>query len=141
MDNQIFKIGDRVFDIRYGWGEIEHIYLDGTVNVHFGNIPRVYRADGKITNKDIFPLLSFTEYRFDDKFSQERPINYTEYEGKWGKFWNDEDSSNKIVEISMLEKVEYEKFDRVKFASIATGTYYDNFTPLTDEQLKMLGLK
>ena len=140
MDKQIFKIGDRVFDIRYGWGEIEHIYLDGTVNVHFGNIPRVYRADGKITNKDIFPLLSFTEYRFDDKFSQKRPVDYIEYEGKWGKFWNSGDSS-KNVEISIVEKVEYEEFDGVKFASITTGTYYDNFTPLSDEQLEMLGLK
>lgn len=140
MSKQIFKVGDKVFDIRYGWGEIEYIYLDGTVNVHFGNIPRVYRADGKITNKDIFPLLSFTEYRFDDKFSQKRPVDYTEYEGKWGKFWNSGDSS-KNVEISIVEKVEYEEFDGVKFASIATGTYYDNFTPLSDEQLEMLGLK
>ena len=33
-------------------------------------------------------MLSFAEYGFDDRFSQERPINYEEYVGKWGVFWD-----------------------------------------------------
>lgn len=144
MDKRIFKVGDKVYDISFGWGEINYIYGDGKIIVNFKNLKKsisiIYEADGKIGGGIKQPVLSFTEYTLQG-FSQEKPIDYAEYEGKWGKFWNDEDSLNKTIEISMLEEVEYEKFDKVKFAPISTGTFYDNFTPLSDKQLKMLGLK
>ena len=146
MSKQIFKVGDRVFDVRYGWGKVTNYYdlrlypigvqfdEDDSQEVIF------YSKDGKTSLGDNKPLLSFEEYTLQG-FTQEKLIDYTEYEGKWGKFYNNEDSLNKSIEISMLEKIEYKKIDGVKFASIATSTYYDNFTPLSDEQLEMLGLK
>ena len=87
----IFKVGDRVFDIRFGWGTVKHIQEDVSsyfpVNVLFDNDKsqnlKFYSSEfdeEKYTN-----LLSFTEYTLQG-FSQRRPIDYEECIGKWGKF-------------------------------------------------------
>lgn len=58
-----FKKGDKVFDIRYGWGEVVLI-KDGNVfpvKVNFENYNKSYKKDGR----EIFdnnPSLSKTEY-------------------------------------------------------------------------------
>lgn len=67
MENkqEIFKVGDKVFDIRYGWGEVVDTSSYNYIIVQF-DIKSViqYHKDNKV--------LSFTEYTLQG-FSQERP--------------------------------------------------------------------
>lgn len=89
--------------------------------------------DGKDYHTDLSPILSFTEYNLiDGGFSQERPIDYGEYIGKWGKFWNDK----KEYIVSKLERYSSEGFRTT--TSIAL---YKFFEPLTEEQIKILNLE
>lgn len=131
----IFKVGDRVFDFLHGWGEVKEIQKDGThvIKVDFDNYSSNYTRDGKDYHTDLSPILSFTEYNLiDGGFSQERPIDYGEYIGKWGKFWNDK----KEYIVSKLERYSSEGFRTT--TSIAL---YKFFEPLTEEQIKILNLE
>lgn len=134
---EIFKLGDRVFDIMYGWGVVEELHQDEERSypliVRFPGFDTLYYTrDGKSNTSDSHPILSFTEYGFDNRFTQERPINYNDYIGKWGKFWND---CSKEYTISKLEKVKLNKFK-----SNTSIALYNNFEPLTEEQIKILNL-
>lgn len=138
MAKKIFKVGDRVFDIMYGWGVVEELHQDEERSypliVRFPGFDTLYYTrDGKSNTSDSHPILSFTEYGFDNRFSQERPINYEEYIGKWGKFWDD-----RIKEyiISRLERITPDGFK-----SNTSIMIYNNFEPLTEEQIKMLNLE
>jgi hypothetical protein len=62
----IFKVGDRVFHIEYGWGTVKKV--DGIMSVIFTH-GIVTFIEGR--------LLSFTEYTLQG-FSQERPIELPE---------------------------------------------------------------
>lgn len=131
----IFKVGDRVFDFLHGWGEVKEIQKDGThvIKVDFDNYSSNYTRDGKNYHTDLLPILSFTEYNLiDGGFSQEKPINYEECIGKWGKFWNDK----KEYIVSKLERYSSEGFRTT--TSIAL---YKFFEPLTEEQIKILNLE
>lgn len=136
MNKQNFKLGDRVFDIRYGWGEVKSVSKNGEPTVFFKNIERgityFYTANGKSFAKDKHPILSFTEYTLEG-FSQERPINYKDCIGKWGKFWND---NPKYFTIGILKG--YEQDSHKPFQSVSLD--FQNFQPLTDEQIKTLNL-
>lgn len=140
MDKQIFKIGDRVFDIMYGWGVVEELHQDEERSypliVRFPGFDTLYYTrDGKSNTSDSHPILSFTEYGFDNRFSQERPINYEEYIGKWGKFWD-----NNPQHFRVLGKlVGYIQNSEKPFQGINHNFRY--FEPLTEEQIKMLNLK
>lgn len=138
MDKQIFEIGDRVFDIRYGWGKVtnyEDTFLcptgvqfdeDDTHEVIF------YSKDGENNLGDNKPLLSFTEYTLNG-FSQKRFFDYKNCIGKWGKFW---DERIKEYIISRLERITPDGFE-----SNTSIRIYNNFEPLTEEQIKMLNLE
>lgn len=144
MEKQIFKVGDRVYDFYYGWGTItakredfENTDYIWVVTFENGYIED-YTIEGKYEITDKFRSLSFTEYDFvKGGFSQERQINYHDYIGKWGKFWN---GSSKVV-IDTLAEIKDGKYGRVVFNPRVTSIYCDNFEPLTDEQLKVLNLK
>lgn len=84
MKKEIFKVGDKVYHIQYGWGEVEAEVFDNEINqqtyrvyVRFldGNIS--FTFDGKEFEEDKQSLLSFTEYTLQG-FSQERPIELPE---------------------------------------------------------------
>lgn len=65
MKKEIFKVGDRIFHIQYGWGVISELSINDIL-VDFQNKISVWASsDGN--------LLSFTEYTLQG-FSQERPI-------------------------------------------------------------------
>ena len=135
----IFKVGDKVFDIRFGWGEVKEIQEEGVhlVRVDFDNCSSNYTKDGKGYYTDLSSMLSFTEYDLvNGGFSQERQINYHDYVGKWGKFWNEGD---KVV-IDTLAEIDTEEYGRMVFGPYITNMYYDNFEPLTEEQIKVLAL-
>ena len=137
MDKQIFEIGDRVFDIRYGWGKVT-ICADTIlypIGVQFDEDDSqeviLYTEDGKGHLGDNKPVLSFTEYTLKG-FSQKRFFDYKNCIGKWGKFWDD-----RIKEyiISRLERITPDGFE-----SNTSIRIYNNFEPFTEEQIKMLKL-
>lgn len=136
----IFKVGDKVFDYAYGWGKVTGIEGCKALKVTFEhiddfgkNIRLLYNEQGKeILSKNI--TLSFTEYTLQG-FSQERPVNYEEYIGKWGKFWNEDFEDHYVI--SKLK--EYKSGDTYKFKIL--GGVYNTFEPLTEEQIKVLNLE
>ena len=136
----IFKVGDRVFDHRFGWGEVTYIYTIKKVKDVYNSFdcevkfdkykdkkPFIYTTHGALT------ALSFTEYTLQG-FSQERPINYEVYIGKWGRFFDKNE-----VHIAIDKLVDYHGSSAdAPFES--RFAHYSNFEPLTEEQLKALGL-
>nr|DAU65276.1 MAG TPA: hypothetical protein [Caudoviricetes sp.] len=148
MEKQIFRVGDRVYDFYYGWGTItakredfENTDYIWVVTFENGYIED-YTIEGKYEITDKFRSLSFTEYDFvKGGFSQKRPIDYNDYLGKWGKFW-DTAYENTVI-IAKLSS--YLLRDGCR--SFRCYTYgedsdmgYNNFEPLTEEQTKVLGL-
>ena len=135
-----FKEGDRVFDILHGWGKVTYLYSSDWEKSELDHLVcRVKFDNGKechYTKYVALKSLSFIEYGFDERFTQERPIDYREYIGKWGKFWN---GSSKVVRDTLAE-IKDGKYGRVVFNPRVTSIYCDNFEPLTEEQLKVLGL-
>lgn len=136
MDKRIFKVGDRVFDIRYGWGTIISCEITRTYSIQvkfdkYGSDEMYYSKNGKVYPDDKHPTLSFTEYTLQG-FSQERPIEYSNHIGKWGKFWNNGDKQYLISKLERLVLSSFRPRTEKKF--------YDNFEPLTEEQIKILGL-
>jgi len=74
---QIFKKGDRVFDIEYGWGIVDEIQKWDNSSVHVifdSNVKKTYMYGGLYSSEGGYPrkVLSFTEYKLEG-FSQERP--------------------------------------------------------------------
>lgn len=139
MEKQIFKVGDKVFDYSFGWGKVvdvtEEIWYP--VEVMFeGEISKVmYTKEGKRSLEENEPVLSFTEYTLQG-FSQERPVNYKDYVGKWGKFTNI--SNNNDFVIGRLSSFKVSN-DETYFAT-ESGDAYNTFEPLTEEQIKVLRL-
>lgn len=79
-------------------------------------------------------LLSFTEYTLQG-FSQERPINYEVYIGKWGRFFDKNE-----IHIAIDKLVDYHGSSAdAPFES--RFAHYSNFEPLTEEQIKILNLE
>jgi hypothetical protein len=136
----IFKVGDRVFDIRYGWGTVKHIQEDVSsyfpVNVLFDNdkSQNLKFYSSELDGEKYINLLSFTEYTLQG-FSQRRPIDYEKCIGKWGKFWNKD--TNDIVIDKLIEyygDYVYEPFE-------SRFTQYQYFEPLIEEQIRLLNLE
>lgn len=143
MSKEIFKIGDRVFDIKHGWGtvalrlkESEDPYYRWRVDFTYHR--ESYTDEGKSKISDAYRSLSFTEYDLiNGGFSQERPpINYNDYIGKWGKF-TDVSNNNDFV-VGRLSSFKVSN-DETYFAT-ESGDAYNTFEPLTEEQIKVLGL-
>lgn len=81
MEN-IFKEGDKVFHLQYGWGTVTSAIKEDKVDVYcvdveFENNSASFTEDGKEFNEDLVATLSFTEYDFNG-FSQKRPIDLPE---------------------------------------------------------------
>lgn len=81
MEKTVFKKGDRVFHIEYGWGEVIKDDYDFSfpIIVKFEHTEQAsFLATGKELPDSLQPLLSFTEYTLEG-FSQERPIEPPAY--------------------------------------------------------------
>ena len=139
MKKQTFEKGDRVFDYIKGWGEIVHTYSDNweegddnyTVGVvKFDSSKEIIHFTKYLATK----MLSFTEYTLQG-FTQEKPVNYEEYVGKLGQFW---DSNKDILLICKL--LAYDNTENEGYPFENEFGYYANFEPLTEEQIKVLGL-
>jgi hypothetical protein len=146
MKNRItFKEGDRVFDIVNGWGEVTYLYNFDWEKLALEHLACIIKFDnGKechYTKYVALRLLSFTEYGFDERFTQERSFNYDDYIGKWGKFWDTAYENTVIIAklSSYLLRDGYRSF-RCYTVGEDRETGYTNFESLTEEQLKVLGL-
>lgn len=137
MKKQTFKTGDRVFDIRFGWGTVKEVldtlYHNYPIIVFFDNIGNVitYASDGSF-GAGMPQMLSFTEYTLQG-FTQEKPVNYKDYVGKWGVFW---DKWWDGYYISKLKGIDINN-GFTEFIDSASGKW-DKFKPLTEEQMKIL---
>lgn len=131
-----FEIGDRVFDIRYGWGEVESFEVElgwENVEIRFDNSLISYTVSGPGEIGDELCPLSFTEYSLQG-FTKEKPIDYNKFIGKWGMFWSNNDKEEYII--SRLES-----YDGKWFISESSPIpLYSNFKPLSEEQIKSLEL-
>lgn len=81
MKETVFKVGDKVYCVIYGWGKVTDISPEVSfpIEVTFGVDGverRCYTLDGKF-DYNSQPTLSFTEYTLNG-FSQERPIELPE---------------------------------------------------------------
>ena len=139
MKKQTFDKGDRVFHYLKGWGEIVHTYSDNWEEVDDNYTVCVLKFDSNeklelFTKYLATKMLSFTEYTLQG-FTQEKPVNYEEYVGKWGQFW---DSNKDILLIGKL--LAYDNTENEGYPFENEFGYYANFEPLTEEQIKVLGL-
>lgn len=66
---EVFKVGDKVYHIQYGWGVISKLSINDILVDFQNKISAWVSSDGN--------LLSFTEYTLKG-FSQERPIELPE---------------------------------------------------------------
>ena len=128
-----------MFDIFYGWGEVINTITDDSeleeypirVNFPKKGVILSYMKDGKFEANDNFPRLSLAEYTLQG-FSQERPINYEVYIGKWGRFFDKNETH-----ISIDKLVDYHG-SSVEAPFESRFAYYSNFEPLTKEQVEIL---
>jgi hypothetical protein len=81
MEKTVFKKGDRVFHIEYGWGEVTCAEIPNSqypVVVFFDSQQEIsFTTNGTELSFSLQPMLSFTEYTLQG-FSQERPIELPE---------------------------------------------------------------
>lgn len=76
MEKEIFKVGDRVYDIVWGWGVVTPSDVS-FIEVKFDtNTYQTFTHDGRYADSSK-PTLSFTEYTLQG-FSQERPVELPE---------------------------------------------------------------
>ena len=142
MKKQTFEKGDRVFDILHGWGEVMCLCSSDWEKSASERLVCIVKFDGGeecyYTKKVALKSLSFTEYGFDERFTQERPINYEECIGKWGKFWDN--GENTVIVGKLYDYYQYHTHHfRVRTHDDEVA-FYTNFEPLTEEQIKILEL-
>lgn len=128
-ESKVFKEGDRVYHHVYGWGEVKRTDYDETTpyNVLFENYSEA--VDWCFHKYE----LSFTEYTVQG-ISHERPINYQDYIGEWGFFWDHGDE--KYMLSKLIET--HDKWFGCEHCSKHDDNRYDNFTPLTPEHKTIL---
>ena len=128
-----FKEGERVFDIRYGWGTIREPINECFTAVIFDKdrIIECYDERNAVT------MLSYEEYELHGGWS----TNYRKYVGKWGVFT---DYNNDIEDafIGRLKEVCIHN-GNIRFAVETSDGELEikRFIPLTDDMLKRLNLK
>jgi hypothetical protein len=86
MKETVFKVGDKVYCLLFGWGVVTKIKTYDTeypvivelFNKEGGKIEKSYTEDGRYyASYHTIPTLSFTEYTLNG-FSQEHPIELPE---------------------------------------------------------------
>lgn len=129
---QIFKQGDRVYNDAFGWCTIDSVNINDnslcfTSDTKFNGCTQHF-----FTYTYAVKIFSFTEYSLQG-FSQERPINYEDYIGYWGRFWDNENDHKVEGVLEFIDTGDYSYFCK------RIG-YYDNFEPYPQEVLTALEL-
>ena len=118
MEKEIFKVGDRVYDIVWGWGIV--IASDSWVAVDFNSTRQIFTKDGRYAEYSK-TTLSFTEYTLQG-FSQERPIILPE-----------------VGELCLVRRRDTDNWVVDKFHKFEYGYYYcENFKWEKIKRIKIL---
>ena len=146
----VFKVGHEVYDsIFFGnlKGVVEEVInnpFNVILKVKFGDKEFRYFGDGvfigdKSDNRILTHVrtLSFRQYSLKD-FTQGVVSDYSSFIGNYGKFWNNGFETS--VTIDRLDAVNVNTYGDLIFATSNLATF-DNFEPLTKEQLECLNLK
>jgi hypothetical protein len=92
------QIGTKVFDVRYGWGEITS-HSDYSYYVKFKSGNCCYTFEGKWNDHDFNPMLSLTEYSLEKggftPIDAEPPLQI----GEMAYFWDDENDNQLVYKI------------------------------------------
>lgn len=132
-----FEKGDKVFDIRFGWGVIVSVYSSNwekeensklVCEVNFENNDEIIYYTKQIASK----LLSFTEYKLTG-LNQIHKKDYSKYIGKWCKFRHRD--YEEFYYLCILKSVDEKGFWD------SEDDVWEICEPLTDEQIKILGLE
>ena len=133
----IFEKGDKVFDIRFGWGTINYLYsIDWEKEKDSNLVCEVKFENGEeihYSKKVASKLLSFTEYTLKG-FNQIHKKDYSQYIGKWCKFRDK--NFEKFYYLCILKSV-----DERGFFYDSEDDVWDICEPLTEEQAKILDLE
>ena len=117
MKENLLPIGTKVFDIRFGWGEI----IDSDrYKVEFKNTIIFYDKYGKTSMTDINPTLSLTEYTLKNGgFTPLSDYNKPKV-GDFGYFWDNRDTEKGYLIFSFItdENLFYD----------STGEEWENFS-------------
>ena len=131
-----FKKGDRVFDIRFGWGTISYLYTTDWEKEKDQNLVCVVKFEKEeevnYTKFMALKLLSFTEYTLKG-FNQNHVEDYSKHIGKWCIF---KDSEEDALYINKLRS-----FDVNGFFQDSEDLSWNICEPLTEEQTKILNLE
>jgi len=112
-EEKLLPVGTRVFDVRYGWGEIQMVYTGDTFLLltwfYDYEISTSYTLDGKVLKENltpITPMLSLTEYTLENGgFTPISDYWNKPKVGDWGYFWDfeKEGSTQHIILGKLLE--------------------------------------
>lgn len=128
-----YKYGERVFDIRYGWGTVVKPMEECFVTVKFDEDGR----DKCYDERTAVTLLSYEEYELNGQCS----VNYQNYVGQWGIF-TDYHGEFENVAVGKLQRV----IKDGKYTYFVVNTCRGDeqmrcFVPFTEDMLERLGLK
>lgn len=115
MKEEIFKVGDKVFDAVYGWGEVNKI-IPGDIFpisvMYKGGGYIAYTNDGKYDMHHKAPRLSFTEYDYvRGGFSQKRPFNPEDCVGKMCLVWYGCKKNARIDKVNSIDRTKGYMYD------------------------------
>jgi hypothetical protein len=135
MKEQLLKVGTKVFDIRFGWGEItkNDVEIAYPYNVKFREDAEYYYGiNGTSDIHSINPLLSLTEYTLENGgFTPLSDYNKPKV-GDIGYFWDDEDSRG----VNEQKRIIYSIITDIDDRYIDGGDFkWDNFSKELPEWL------
>jgi hypothetical protein len=134
---ELLPIGTKVFDVRYGWGEVEKLTEDDCypLDCRFKGKGRdTYTKEGFSVRKNESPLLSLTEYNL----TEGGFTSITEFDfdaprvGDWGYFW---DNEKPFITYGRLEEIYKKKTYSYELKNIAM---YKNFSKEMPNHIKEL---
>ena len=140
MKMQKFKLNQDVYDTTYGWGKVverkEDCY-DYPIKVEFYHrqkgLPLLEYTIGGVLRGGTFKTLSTRSYQLVG-FCQEDKLPFEDCLYKWGMFRNSFENDIVISKLTLYVKENEHAF------KTTDKTFYKFFEPLTEEQIKVLGL-
>nr|DAI36831.1 MAG TPA: hypothetical protein [Caudoviricetes sp.] len=140
MKMQKFKLNQEVYDTTYGWGKVverkEDCY-EYPIKVEFYHrqkgLPLLEYTIGGVVKGGNFKTLSTRSYQLVG-FCQEDKLPFEDCLYKWGMFRNSFENDIIISKLTLYVKENEHAF------RTTDKTFYKFFEPLTEEQIKVLGL-
>ena len=140
MKMQKFKLNQEVYDTTYGWGKVverkEDCY-EYPIKVEFYHrqkgLPLLEYTIGGVVKGGNFKTLSTRSYQLVG-FCQEDKLPFEDCLYKWGMFRNSFENDIVISKLTLYVKENEHAF------RTTDKTFYKFFEPLTEEQIKVLGL-